>query len=44
MLSPIEGFRMWKSKTQGYEGQDQKFDYSGANGFLITIHLTGNPK
>ena len=39
-----EGFRMWKSKTERYEGHDQKFDYSGTNGFLITIHFTGNPK
>lgn len=39
-----EGFRMWKSKTERYEGYDQKFDYRGTNGFLITIHFAGNPK
>jgi hypothetical protein len=36
-----DGFRMWKSKHETYEGHDQKFDYSGTNGFLITIHFTG---
>jgi len=39
-----DGFRMWKSKREMYEGQGQKFDYSGTNGFLITIHYTGSPK
>ena len=39
-----DGFRMWKSKTERYEGHDQKFDYSGTNGFLITIHFTGTAK
>jgi hypothetical protein len=39
-----DGFRMWKSKSERYEGHDQKFDYSGTNGFLITIHFTGTPK
>src|SRR5215468_9429021 len=31
-----DGFRMWKSRHESYEGQGQKFDYSGTNGFLIT--------
>ena len=39
-----DGFRMWKSKHEMYEGQGQKFDYSGTNGFLITIHFSGNAK
>jgi hypothetical protein len=39
-----DGFRMWKSKTERYEGHDQKFSYSGTNGFLITIHFTGTAK
>lgn len=39
-----DGFRMWKSKTERYEGHNQKFEYSGTNGFLITIHFTGTAK
>lgn len=39
-----DGFRMWKSTRERYEGQGQKFDYSGTNGFLITIHYSGTPK
>lgn len=39
-----EGFRMWKSRHEMYEEQGQKFDYSGTNGFLITIHFTGAAK
>ena len=39
-----DGFRMWKSKREMYEGQGQKFDYSGTNGFLITIHYSGMAK
>jgi hypothetical protein len=39
-----EGFRMWKSKREAYEGMGQKFDYAGTNGFLITIHYSGNAK
>jgi hypothetical protein len=39
-----DGFRMWKSRLEAYEGQGQKFSYSGTNGFLITIHFTGTPK
>jgi hypothetical protein len=38
------GFRMWKSKHEAFEGQGQKFSYSGTNGFLITIHFTGQAK
>lgn len=38
------GFRMWKTKREYYEGQGQKIDYSGTNGFLITIHFTGQAK
>jgi hypothetical protein len=39
-----DGFRMWKSRHEAYEGLGQKFDYSGTNGFLITIHFSGTPK
>ncbi|HYA62182.1 MAG TPA: DUF1326 domain-containing protein [Candidatus Sulfotelmatobacter sp.] len=39
-----DGFRMWKSKHEMYEGHEQKFDYTGTNGFLITIHFTGTAK
>lgn len=38
-----DGFRMWKSKHEAYEGHGEKFDYSGTNGFLVTIHFTGIP-
>ncbi len=38
------GFRMWKSKHEYFEGQGQKIDYSGTNGFLITIHFSGQAK
>lgn len=39
-----DGFRMWKAQRERYEGQGQKFDYSGTNGFLITLHFSGTPK
>jgi hypothetical protein len=39
-----DGFRMWKSRRERYEGQGQKFDYSDSNGFLITLHFSGTPK
>jgi hypothetical protein len=39
-----DGFRMWKSNHEMYEGQGQKFDYSGTNGFLITVHFEGMAK
>jgi hypothetical protein len=35
------GFRMWKSKREAYSGQGHDFDYSGTNGFLITIEFSG---
>jgi len=38
------GFRMWKNKRHSYEGHGQKFDFSGTNGFLITIHFSGQAK
>lgn len=38
------GFRMWKSKHESYEGHGKKFDYSGTNGFLITITYSGSAK
>jgi hypothetical protein len=36
-----DGFRMWKSKTESYDGKGHKFSYQGTNGFLITIHFSG---
>ena len=39
-----DGFRMWKSKHEEFEGKDHKFSYDGTNGFLITIHFSGNAK
>jgi len=39
-----DGFRMWKSKHEAFEGDDHKFSYEGTNGFLITIHFSGNAK
>jgi hypothetical protein len=39
-----DGFRMWKSKHEGFEGKDHKFSYDGTNGFLITIHFSGKAK
>ncbi len=38
------GFKMWKSKHEYYEGHNHKIDYSGTNGFLITIHFSGQAK
>ncbi|MGB0036210.1 MAG: hypothetical protein WBP79_12115, partial [Candidatus Acidiferrales bacterium] len=35
------GFRMWKTKHESYAGQGHDFDYSGTNGFLITIEFSG---
>jgi hypothetical protein len=37
-----DGFRMWKSKHEMYEGMGQKFEYGGTNGFLTTIHFSGS--
>lgn len=39
-----DGFRMWKSKHEEFEGKDHKFSYEGTNGFLITIHFSGMAK
>jgi hypothetical protein len=39
-----DGFRMWKSKHEAFEGDGHKFDYAGTNGFLITIHFSGAAK
>lgn len=36
------GFRMWKNKQHTYEGHGQKFEFSGTNGFLITINFEGS--
>ena len=38
------GFRMWKSKHEAFDGHGHKFSYDGSNGFLITIHFSGNAK
>lgn len=39
-----DGFRMWKSKHEAFEGQGEKFSYRDTNGFLITIHFSGEAK
>jgi hypothetical protein len=39
-----DGFRMWKSKHEAFEGGGHKFSYDGTNGFLITIHYSGVAK
>jgi len=39
-----DGFRMWKTKHEAFEGQGHKFSYEGTNGFLITIHFSGQAK
>jgi len=36
-----DGFRMWKSKQESFDGKGHKFSYEGTNGFLITIHFSG---
>ncbi len=38
------GFRMWKSKHEAFEGHGHNFSYDGTNGFLITIHFSGQAK
>jgi len=43
MAQSNTGFRMWKSKHE-YYGHGHKVDYSGTNGFLITITFTGQAK
>jgi len=39
-----DGFRMWESKHEAFEGDGHKFAYDGTNGFLITIHYSGMAK
>jgi hypothetical protein len=39
-----DGFRMWKSQHEAFEGDGHKFSYNGTNGFLITIHFSGVAK
>ncbi len=39
-----DGFRMWKSKQEDFDGKGHKFSYEGTNGFLITIHFSGLAK
>lgn len=39
-----DGFRMWKTKHEYYDGHGEKIDFSGTNGFLITIHFSGQAK
>lgn len=39
-----DGFRMWKSKHEAFEGDGHKFSYDGTNGFLITIRYSGTAK
>lgn len=38
------GFRMWKNKRHYFEVHGQKTEYSGTNGFLVTIHFAGQAK
>ena len=38
------GFRMWKSKHEAFEGHGHNFSFDGTNGFLITIHFSGQAK
>ena len=38
------GFRMWKTKHEYYDGHGQMIDFSGTNGFLITISFSGQAK
>jgi hypothetical protein len=35
---------MWKNTHEAFEGAGHKFAYEGTNGFLITIHFSGNAK
>jgi hypothetical protein len=44
MAQSNDGFRMWKSKHEAFEGHDHKFAYDGTNGFLITVHFSGKAK
>jgi hypothetical protein len=36
-----DGFRMWKSQRESFDGKGHKFSYEGTNGFLVTIHFSG---
>ncbi len=38
------GFRMWKTKHEYYDGHGKTIDYSGTNGFLLTITFSGQAK
>jgi hypothetical protein len=38
------GFRLWKNKRHYYNHFGKKFEYSGTNGFLITISHSGQAK
>ena len=38
------GFRMWKNRRHAYNHHGKKFEYSGTNGFLITIAVSGQAK
>jgi len=44
MAQSNNGFRMWKSKHEAFDGQGHKFSYDGTNGFLITINFSGQAK
>ncbi len=39
-----DGFRMWKNRHHVYNNHGKKFEYSGTNGFLVTIHFSGQAK
>jgi len=44
MAQSNDGFRMWRNKHEAFEGAGHKFAYDGTNGFLITVHFSGNAK
>jgi hypothetical protein len=44
MAQSNNGFRMWKNKHEAFDGHGHNFSYDGTNGFLITIHFTGQAK
>lgn len=44
MAQSNNGFRMWKSKHETFDGHGHNFSYDGTNGFLITIHFSGKAK
>lgn len=39
-----DGFRMWKNQKHTYNNHGKKFEYAGTNGFLVTIHFSGQAK